>query len=138
MTELHHALKAPCKSCPYRKDVPSGVWAPEEYAKLPNYDGEIIAQVHKEAFQLFLCHQQNNALCSGWLGCHGPQNLLAMRLHHGHVEPEAFQYETDVPLFKSGAAAAFHGLLEVEAPGEKAKKTMTTLVRKRERMKKSR
>ena len=24
----------PCSSCPYRKDVPSGVWAHHEYEKL--------------------------------------------------------------------------------------------------------
>jgi hypothetical protein len=32
--------KYPCPSCPYRKDVPSGVWAPEEYDKLPAYDND--------------------------------------------------------------------------------------------------
>ena len=28
----------PCASCPYRCDVPSGVWHPDEYAKLEVYD----------------------------------------------------------------------------------------------------
>jgi hypothetical protein len=28
----------PCESCPYRKDVPSGVWSEGEYRKLPQYD----------------------------------------------------------------------------------------------------
>lgn len=26
--------KTPCASCPYRKDVPSGVWEASEYEKL--------------------------------------------------------------------------------------------------------
>ena len=30
--------KSPCGSCPYRQDVPSGVWAASEYEKLPAYD----------------------------------------------------------------------------------------------------
>ena len=30
--------KNPCGSCPYRKDVPSGVWAVSEYLKLVEYD----------------------------------------------------------------------------------------------------
>lgn len=125
----HHALKAPCKSCPYRKDVPSGIWAPEEYEKLPSFDGEIVEQLMKDGTALFLCHQQNNSLCSGWLGCHGPENLLAMRLHHEHVEPETFDYTTDVPLFSSGAEAAEHGMKDIEQPGEKAEKTMQRLMK---------
>ncbi|MFD7961193.1 DUF6283 family protein [Streptomyces zaomyceticus] len=29
----------PCASCPYRRDVPSGVWSRGDYVKLPLYDG---------------------------------------------------------------------------------------------------
>lgn len=132
MTEKpHHALAAPCKSCPYRQDVPSGVWAENEYEKLPAYDGEIVEQVMKGATGLFLCHQQNSALCSGWLTCHGPENLLAIRLHLEHVEAEVFDYKTDVPLFASGAEAAAHGVRDIEEPSEAAHRTMNRLLRKR-------
>lgn len=127
---LHHALAAPCKSCPYRQDVPSGVWAENEYVKLPDYDGEIVEQLMKGATGLFLCHQQNNALCSGWLGCHGPTDLLAMRLHHEKVEEACFDYETDVPLFASGKEAAEHGLRDIEAPSEAAERVMGRLMKK--------
>jgi hypothetical protein len=133
--EPHHALAAPCKSCPYRKDVASGVWEAHEYEKLKAYDGEILDQALNGATGLFLCHQKNNALCSGWLACHGPVELLAMRLHSRLVQPETFQYETDVPVFASGAEAAEHGMKDIEAPSEKAFKTMAQVERKRGRKK---
>lgn len=122
--------KAPCKSCPYRKDAPSGVWAPEEYAKLPKYDGEIIDQVINGAGGLFLCHQQDGNLCAGWLATHGPGNLLALRMHADEVEPEVWDYESPIPVFESGAAAAAHGLAKIDAPDEKAVRTINRLVRK--------
>ncbi|QIG66902.1 hypothetical protein EVB29_072 [Rhizobium phage RHph_TM27A] len=133
MTEKHHALPVPCKSCPYRKDVPSGVWHESEYKKLPNFDGDIATQFVNGGTGLFLCHQQNNALCSGWLGCHGVDNLLALRLHGNHVEPEIFDYETDVPLFSSGAEAAAHGMRDIKEPREDAKKVINRLLKKRMR-----
>jgi hypothetical protein len=37
----------PCASCPYRKDVPSGIWAAHEYTKLLAYDGDILDQLAK-------------------------------------------------------------------------------------------
>jgi hypothetical protein len=131
--ELHGVLKAPCKSCPYRKDVPSGIWAEEEYRKLPSYDGDIPEQLVKGAFSLFFCHQQNDALCSGWLGCHEPRNLLAMRLHYRQVKPETFDYTTKIPLFASGAEAAEHGIKDIDAPSEGAKKAVIKLLRQKMR-----
>lgn len=130
MTDPHHALSAPCKSCPYRQDVPSGIWTEDEYEKLPKYDGEIVTQAMKGATGLFLCHQRNNALCSGWLACHGPDNLLALRLNHAKVDPSVFNYETDVPVFSSGAEAADHGLREIDQPSTAAHRTMERLIRK--------
>lgn len=134
-TKLHHALAAPCKSCPYRQDVPSGVWAEEEYQKLTKYDGEIIEQVTKGATSLFLCHQHNNALCSGWLGCHGPDELLAMRIHYARVEPEAYNFETDVALFSNGAEAAAHGMREIAKPRSSARRTIDRLGKAQKRQK---
>ncbi|WP_336794377.1 DUF6283 family protein [Gordonia malaquae] len=43
----------PCESCPYRRDVPSGVWAESEYEKLRAYD----APTGEQPVRLFLCHQ---------------------------------------------------------------------------------
>ena len=46
--------KVPCGSCPYRRDVPSGIWEQHEYDKLPEYDG----QTWEQNPALFLCHQR--------------------------------------------------------------------------------
>lgn len=58
--------RCPCASCPYRRDVPSGVWAPEEYEKLRRYDAPTMEQPP----QVFLCHQKNrdtaNRVGAGW------------------------------------------------------------------------
>ena len=130
-SQRHGVAKAPCKSCPYRQDVPSGVWHAEEYDKLPLYDGEIVEQVMKGGTALFICHQDDGCLCAGWLATHGTDNLVALRLHGGLVTEDVWTYESPVPVFSSGAEAAAHGKAEIEEPGEKAQRTITRLVRKR-------
>jgi hypothetical protein len=121
---------APCKSCPYRQDVPSGVWAEEEYEKLKNYDGEIIDQLTKGAAGLFMCHQQTGNLCAGWIATHGVDNLLALRLHGHEVDAKVWSYRTKVPVFKSGQEAAEHGMAEIDEPGVKAQRVIERLVDK--------
>lgn len=133
--------KAPCKSCPYRKDVPSGVWAEHEYDKLPAYDGAIAEQAMKHAVGLFMCHQQDGHLCAGWVGAHGPGNLLAIRLAAFYeigdnvLDDSVFEYTSPVPLFKSGAEAAAHGKRAIERPGPRARRTVERLAKKQERNK---
>ncbi|AMQ67016.1 hypothetical protein SEA_BIPPER_81 [Mycobacterium phage Bipper] len=112
----------PCASCPYRRDVPSGIWDASEYSKLTAYDRD----THAQPLGLFLCHQTNgddpNArLCAGWVGCHGDQ-LIALRLAvaRGRLPGEVFDYTTDVPLFESGAAAAAHGVAGIDNPDARA------------------
>ena len=131
--------KAPCKSCPYRRDVPSGVWAAEDYDKLPAYDGSIGEQIEHTAGGLFYCHQNDGQLCAGWLGCHGPGNLLAVRIasfyddDRQQLDPAVFDYRSPVPLFRSGAQAAAHGKRAINRPGPKARRTVARLMRKRSR-----
>lgn len=127
---------APCKSCPYRRDVPSGVWAEEEYAKLPAYDGEPFLQLIKGGASIFLCHQQDGKLCAGWVGCHGGGNLVALRLQAlvgAAVDPSVWAYESPVPLFGSGREAAAHGRKGIRRPGKAAKRMVSVLQRKLER-----
>lgn len=133
MTELFKCAVAPCKSCPYRKDVPSGVWEPTEYVKLPEYDGTITDQLMKGATALFMCHQNDGKLCAGWVAGHDAVNLLALRLHADKVDTETFGYRSPVPVFKSGAAAAKHGMRAVNRPGVKARQVVARLLRKRAR-----
>jgi hypothetical protein len=128
------ARKSPCASCPYRRSVPSGVWAEEEYDRLPKFDGEIIDQVMAGAVNVFMCHQGEGDVCSGWLAHRGdPLDLLAVRvaLVDDRLDPTVLDYTTEVPLFASGAEAAAHGKAEIQAPGPKATATIDKIVRKR-------
>lgn len=127
--------KSPCKSCPYRRDVPSGVWAAEEYEKLPLYDGDILEQALKGATARFDCHQRDGTLCAGWVAVHGGRNLLAMRIlsFHNAVNPYVWDYVSPVPLWTSGAEACAHGKRSIQRPGRQARGMIDRLVRKRDR-----
>ncbi|QXO14360.1 hypothetical protein SEA_CHASER_133 [Mycobacterium phage Chaser] len=134
----HAPAPNPCGSCPYRRDVPSGVWAEEEYVKLRQYDGETAYQ----APQMFLCHQhdrdsEHSRLCSGWVGCHGGSELLAIRIAAAFgklsdAELDAtLDYTTTVPLFSSGAEAAEHGMRDIDAPDEDAERAIAKIAKRR-------
>jgi hypothetical protein len=133
MTEIREPAKSPCGSCPYRKDVPSGVWSPEEYSKLPEYD----KSTGEQPLGTFLCHQADGRVCAGWAACHDMENTLAVRLGvvMGHISEEVadalVDYETDVDIFASGTAAFMHGMARVAEPDEKAIKVIDKLERKK-------
>lgn len=116
MTEasLPRCAARPCGSCPYRRDVPSGIWAASEYHKLSAYDGE----TWEQSPALFLCHQKDGHLCAGWIACHDTRHLLALRFNP--VDPGVFDYESPVPVFASGAEARDHGLAGVAEPDARA------------------
>lgn len=122
----------PCGSCPYRRDVPSGVWAAAEYAKLIAYDRETWAQ----PTGMFACHQQDGCLCAGWVAVHDMQDSLAVRLalaggRLSVAEAVALdEYRADVPVFGSGREAAEHGLRDLKAPGARATRTIEKLDRR--------
>lgn len=126
---------APCRFCPYRRDVPSGVWMEDEYAKLPPYDGK----TWEQPVGVFLCHQQDGRACAGWASVHGDENSMALRMASaaGYLDGETLDaildYEASVPVFATGAEAAEHGLAEVETPGPAALRTVERLQRKRRR-----
>lgn len=123
--------KNPCASCPYRKNVVSGVWAESEYRKLPRYDGEMHEQ---SATAVFMCHQNDGGCaCSGWLAHREPGDMLAVRLGiiHGELDPSCLDYTTDVELFDSGAAAAEHGMADMETPSDDAVAVIRKIARKR-------
>lgn len=125
----------PCVSCPYRLDVPSGVWAEEEYRKLPPYDAETGLQ----PVGVFMCHQQDGRVCAGWAACHDMDENLGLRIAVAddrmtvEVATAICDYTTPVPVFESGAAAATHGLRDLEAPGDDAAAVMRKVTRRRGR-----
>ena len=117
--------RVPCGSCPYRRDVPSGVWEMSEYDKLPAYDAPTWAQPPA----LFMCHQKDGNVCAGWVACHGME-LLALRIPR-NVDPAIYSYKTSVPVFASGSEARAHGIRDIKRPRETARKMIAGLVRKR-------
>lgn len=131
MTQLPAAR--PCGTCPYRRDVPAGIWHAQEYDKLPAYDQDTPYQ----PTGMFQCHQHGRGdeqarLCAGWVGCHGDQ-LLALRLGvaMGRIPAEVFAYTTLVPLFASGAEAAAHGKAGIARPTRKAVRASAKIMAKR-------
>lgn len=126
MTTLPPAPR-PCVSCPYRQDVPAGVWSATEYAKLPLYD----APTYEQPTGLFLCHQHDRdderaRVCAGWAGCHDGDHLMALRMAavSRKITPETAQaiadYVSPVPLFATGEEAARHGMSGIDDPGPEA------------------
>jgi hypothetical protein len=111
--------RRPCPTCPYRRGVPSGIWAPEEYELLPRFDGTIAEQAAAGALAPFHCHSSPRNLCAGWAGHRDPRDLLAVRLGIAadRLDVTCAYYTTDVPLFRSGAEAAAHGLRDINRPG---------------------
>lgn len=125
----------PCGSCPYRRDVPSGVWSGEEYDKLPPFDNP------DESFTVFMCHQADKRLCAGWVGCHDMDNMIGLRLaaSAGMLSSEELElarnYVSPVPLFANGAEAAAHGHGEIANPSPAARRTIDKLERRRANLK---
>lgn len=123
----------PCISCPYRRDVPSGIWAVEEYQKLIAYD----APTWEQPTGLFLCHQQDGRICAGWAGCHDGDHLLALRMaaHWRTMTRRAIQetrdYVSPVPLWDCGRDAACHGVVSLRHPSRWARHLIRRIMAKR-------
>lgn len=124
--------KNPCGSCPYRRDVPAGIWHPDEYAKLPEYD----LPTGEQPPGIFICHQQNQRPCSGWVGCHDMEETLALRFAvlRNDLTPATvaaiLDYTTPTPLFATGLEAAVHGLAGVADPDQRAQRMIDKLERR--------
>jgi hypothetical protein len=107
-------------------DVPSGVWHEDEYKKLPAYDRELSLQPRA----LFMCHHNDDCLCGGWLKTHGATNLLSILLTREELDPSITDYNPDVDVFETGAAAAAHGINEIDNVGREARIKIINLMRK--------
>jgi hypothetical protein len=129
VADLITARPRPCPSCPYRRDVPSGIWDASEYDKLPLFDLGTGEQAMAGAFALFHCHSSPARLCAGWAGCHDMSENLAVRMHARHIDPAIYEYVSPVPLFASGAEAAEHGKRDLSGPGPAAVRKARQLLR---------
>lgn len=120
MTLLPPATR-PCGSCPYRRDVPGGVWHLSEYEKLPLYD----LATGEQPLGIFLCHRQDGRVCAGWCAVHDMENCLALRIAAAgeRIDPQPLiDYTTDVSLFESGREAAIHGVRGLANPDAAARR----------------
>lgn len=135
--EIGAPAPRPCLSCPYRRDVPSGIWHTEEYEKLRRYDRETGLQPDR----VFQCHQvdadsDRHRMCAGWVACHG-EELLSLRLAllSGRISDATFEaavtYRSPVPVFDTGGDAADHGQADIERPSEEAHQAMTKIIGRR-------
>ena len=120
----------PCSSCPYRQDVPSGVWSFDEYEKLRDYDNETFDQ----PFAVFACHATPEHLCHGWAVVHtnrgNEYDLIALRIW----PPSGGVPEAAVALFESGNDAADHGQAAIDDPDPAAIATQRRLMKKYPRL----
>lgn len=120
-----HVAPRPCVTCPYRRDTPPGIWAPEEYEKLARYDDERV-------LALFLCHQTNATgtptACRGWLTVHQESVAARLAVLHGRVTDDQRYAEVDVELYVTGTEARDAGLAGVKRPDEAAQRAMDKLV----------
>jgi hypothetical protein len=130
----------PCGTCPYRRDVPSGVWDASEYEKLPRYD----APTPFQPTNVFVCHLADQKrglyrICAGWAGCHDGYELLSLRIAVSDsvamISPRTYdltaEYQSPVPLFASGAEAAAHGMRDIETPDQTATVAIEKILRVR-------
>lgn len=124
--------KEPCSACPYRQDSPSGLWAAEEYDKLPPYD----APTGSQPFEIFLCHATPDHLCHGWAVV-GDWELLALRLYAAYSIHEVEIPPPVVPLWSTHTQAADHGRAGIAAPSPRAMRTIHRLTRKYPRLRSS-
>lgn len=128
MTDKIKPPKVPCGTCPYRRDVPGGIWAKEEYEKLPAYDADMWMQPRA----VFMCHQQDGCMCGGWLMVHGDHSLaLRMAAINDHLDSSVWNYGPDVEVFASGAEAAAHGIAGIADPSPAARRKIDGLVKQR-------
>lgn len=119
--------KKPCGSCPYRKDVPAGIWDVSEYEKLRLYDNS----THQQPFGLFMCHQKDGCICGGWLLTHDRDHLLALRLHYQRLDASVWSYAPSIDVFASGNEAAEHGISGIENVSVAAQKKICSIARQR-------
>lgn len=116
----------PCSACPYRLDVPSGVWDPSEYEKLRPYD----RPTGEQPLAGFSCHATPEAYCHGWAVVHMNRGssfeLLALRLSPVDIDVPA----ASVPMFDSGNDAADWGQQDHDNPSAQACAVIARLTRK--------
>ncbi len=134
MQRLHVPTKG-CATCPYRRDTPPGIWAPEEYEKLRSYDSELDElEDPSDGLKVFHCHQENvtgvPTVCRGWLSVHQESVAVRLACAIGAVTPGDVPLEREGDYYSSGHEAADAGLAGVDDPSHEARLAQNQLLRK--------
>lgn len=122
-----------CTTCPYRRDTPPGIWAPEEYERLRDYDAEIHELANPiDGLKIFHCHQESitnqPTICRGWLSVHGGSSAVGLAVSLGAIEPEDVPPEPEPLYYATGNEAADAGLAGVDEPTDEAQRAMDRLI----------
>lgn len=132
MSDCKGVRSEACSSCPYRRDVASGVWSEAEYDKLREYD----APTGEQPLAWFACHATPDHICHGWAVVHSNRGhefeLLALRVRGADMS--RVPTEASTPLFDSGTDAADHGQADLDDPSPEARATVERLTRKYPRL----
>jgi len=132
--------KRACSSCPYRRDVPSGVWAADHYHVLkeldcrrtiklpyPTKDGIVMLDTPNPSPGTFHCHQSNATgkptVCRGWLSVE--RNSIGARLLQMDEMPT--EDESDF-YYSTGTEACEAGLKGIESPSPEARALVEKLI----------
>lgn len=131
-----HMMPTPCTTCPYRRDVPSGIWAREEYEKLPLYDRRPDGGIGP--LMTFHCHQEPQigkpTVCRGWLSVHLDCHAVRIAYFTGLLTKEqlaSIPREIEPGLYRSGREACRAGLKGIRRPGKKARAAIEKLAARR-------
>ena len=120
--------KKACSACPFRKDVPSGVWDFAEYEKLRPFDNE----TWEQPAAAFMCHATPDFYCHGWAvvgTSRGREfDLLALRLRPCEIP------EPSTEMFASGNEAADWGQELADEPPIEAQAAIVKLTRQHSRL----
>lgn len=116
--------RAPCVSCPYRKDAKLAFWHADHFVKLLAHDGDPWSP-------LYHCHEDgkkpvgDRGLCVGWLIDQKRHNIPALLLRLKLMNDEALSIQIDaisgrgVRLFRTVAAMCRENLQAI-ARGKRA------------------
>lgn len=76
---MRYNTRAPCKTCPYRKDVKTRVWDRAEFEKL-------LASSREQFGAIYACHMEKpkppaeREVCGGWVLIQKKENIPSIQL----------------------------------------------------------
>lgn len=135
MSEPLYMAPTPCTTCPYRRDVPSGIWDRSEYEKLPAYDHRDFGE---SPMAVFHCHQEpmigKPTVCHGWLSVHPDCIAVRMARFSGLITKEhmaQIPIKPDPKPYDSGQQAYRAGIKGIRRPGKKAEAAVRGLLKRK-------